>query len=103
MIADDGGSDLWARSGMSGRALSERYFGNYLKGTILALACPDLLVEGRTAILVFDPDKLSARPVVISCLRQWDGGNGFATIRAVSACVHMPRMTLSGWFGGRAT
>jgi RNA polymerase sigma-70 factor (ECF subfamily) len=77
MIADDVRLDLVNKTRMSGKAEVSRYFGNYSKAHDWRLA-PGL-VEGRPAILVFDPDKPSAKPAYFMLL-QWDGGK-VATIR----------------------
>src|SRR3954452_3923167 len=56
MIADDVRLELVAKTRMSGKAEVSRYFGNYSKVRDWRLV-PGL-VEGRPAILVFDPDQL---------------------------------------------
>ncbi|MGY3619063.1 sigma-70 family RNA polymerase sigma factor [Bradyrhizobium sp. USDA 10063] len=53
MIADDIKLDLVGRTRLSGKAEVSRYFGNYAKASDWHLV-PGL-VEGRPAILVFDP------------------------------------------------
>jgi RNA polymerase sigma-70 factor (ECF subfamily) len=68
MIADDVRLDLVNKTRLNGKAEVSRYFGNYSKVRDWHLA-PGL-VEGRPAILVFDPDKPSARPVYFMLL-QW--------------------------------
>jgi RNA polymerase sigma-70 factor (ECF subfamily) len=68
MIADDVRLDLVNKTRLSGKAEVSRYFGNYSKVRDWHLA-PGL-VEGRPAILVFDPDKPSARPAYFMLL-QW--------------------------------
>jgi RNA polymerase sigma-70 factor (ECF subfamily) len=68
MIADDVRLDLVGKTRMSGKAEVSRYFGNYSKVHDWHLA-PGL-VEGLPAILVFDPDKRSARPAYFMLL-QW--------------------------------
>jgi RNA polymerase sigma-70 factor (ECF subfamily) len=68
MIADDVRLDLVNKTGMRGKAEVSRYFGNYSKAHDWHLA-PGL-VEGRPAILVFDPGKPSARPAYFMLL-QW--------------------------------
>src|SRR6202140_477911 len=60
MIADDVRLDLVNKTAMSGKAEVSRYFGNYAKVHDWHLV-PGL-VEGRPAILVFDPGKSSPRP-----------------------------------------
>ncbi len=77
MIADDVRLDLVGKTRLSGKAEVSRYFGNYSKVHDWHLA-PGL-VEGLPAILVFDPDKPSARPVYFMLL-QWSADK-VATIR----------------------
>jgi RNA polymerase sigma-70 factor, ECF subfamily len=77
MIADDVRLDLVNKTRMSSKAEVSRYFGNYSKAHDWHLA-PGL-VEGRPAILVFDPDKPSARPAYFMLL-QWSDDK-VATIR----------------------
>jgi RNA polymerase sigma-70 factor (ECF subfamily) len=71
MIADDVRLDLVNKTRMSGKAEVSRYFGNYSKVQDWRLA-PGL-VEGLPAILVFDPDKPSAKPKYFMLL-QWSAG-----------------------------
>lgn len=68
MIADDVRLDLVNKTRLNGKAEVSRYFGNYSKVHDWHLV-PGL-VEGRPAILVFDPDKPSARPAYFMLL-QW--------------------------------
>jgi RNA polymerase sigma-70 factor (ECF subfamily) len=68
MIADDVRLDLVNKTRISGKAEVSRYFGNYSKARDWHLV-PGL-VEGRPAILVFDPGKRSARPAYFMLL-QW--------------------------------
>jgi RNA polymerase sigma-70 factor (ECF subfamily) len=68
MIADDVRLDLVNKTRLNGKAEVSRYFGNYSKVRDWHLA-PGL-VEGRPAILVFDPDTPSARPTYFMLL-QW--------------------------------
>jgi RNA polymerase sigma-70 factor (ECF subfamily) len=77
MIADDVRLDLVNKTRMSGKAEVGRYFGNYSKAQDWRLA-PGM-VEGRPAILVFDPGKPSARPAYFMLL-QWSADK-VATIR----------------------
>ena len=77
MIADDVRLDLVNKTRISGKAEVSRYFGNYAKVRDWHLV-PGL-VEGRPAILVFDPGKPSARPVYFMLL-QWSADK-VATIR----------------------
>ena len=77
MIADDVRLDLVNKTRMSGKAEVSRYFGNYSKAHDWHLV-PGL-VEGLPAILVFDPDKPSARPAYFMLL-QWSADK-VATIR----------------------
>jgi RNA polymerase sigma-70 factor, ECF subfamily len=66
MIADDVRLDLVNKTRLNGKAEVSRYFGNYSKVHDWHLV-PGL-VEGRPAILVFDPDKPSARPAYFMLL-----------------------------------
>jgi RNA polymerase sigma-70 factor (ECF subfamily) len=68
MIADDVRLDLVSKSRLNGKAEVSRYFGNYSKVHDWHLV-PGL-AEGRPAILVFNPDKPSARPAYFMLL-QW--------------------------------
>src|ERR1700680_3745965 len=77
MIADDVRLDLVNKTAMSGKTEVSRYFGNYAKVHDWHLV-PGL-VEGRPAILVFDPGKSSPRPKYCMLL-QWSAGK-VATIR----------------------
>src|SRR5580698_3318075 len=77
MIADDVRLDLVNKTRMSGKAEVSRYFGNYAKVHDWHLA-PGL-VEGRPAILVFDPGEPSPRPKYFMLL-QWSADK-VATIR----------------------
>jgi RNA polymerase sigma-70 factor (ECF subfamily) len=77
MIADDVRLDLVNKTRMSGKAEVSRYFGNYAKAHDWHLA-PGL-VEGRPAILVFDPSAPSPRPKYFMLL-QWSADK-VATIR----------------------
>ena len=77
MIADDIRLELVNRSRLRGKAEVSRYFGNYAGAGDWRLA-PGL-VEGRPAILVFDPDANDAPPRYFMLLG-WDGGK-VATIR----------------------
>ena len=77
MIADDVRLDLVNKTRMSGKAEVSRYFGNYAKVHDWHLV-PGL-VEGRPAILVFDPSEPSPRPKYFMLL-QWSADK-VATIR----------------------
>jgi RNA polymerase sigma-70 factor (ECF subfamily) len=77
MIADDVRLDLVNRTRMNGKAEVSKYFGNYSKVDDWRLV-PGL-VEGRPAILVFDPGAPSSKPKYFMLL-QWDGDK-VATIR----------------------
>jgi RNA polymerase sigma-70 factor (ECF subfamily) len=77
MIADDVRLDLVNKTRLNGKAEVSRYFGNYSKVHDWHLV-PGL-VEGRPAILVFDPDKPSATPAYFMLL-QWSADK-VATIR----------------------
>ena len=77
MIAEDVRLDLVSKTRMNGKAEVSRYFGNYAKATDWHLV-PGL-VEGRPAILVFDPDAPGAPPRYFM-LVDWQDGK-VATIR----------------------
>jgi RNA polymerase sigma-70 factor (ECF subfamily) len=77
MIADDVRLDLVNKTRMSGKAEVSGYFGNYAKVRDWHLV-PGL-VEGRPAILVFDPGEPSPRPKYFMLL-QWSADK-VATIR----------------------
>jgi RNA polymerase sigma-70 factor (ECF subfamily) len=77
MIADDVRLDLVNRTRMNGKAEVSRYFGNYSKVADWRLV-PGL-VEGRPAILVFDPNEPGAGPKYFMLL-QWSDDK-VATIR----------------------
>jgi RNA polymerase sigma-70 factor (ECF subfamily) len=77
MIADDVRLDLVNKTRMNGKAEVSRYFGNYSKADDWHLV-PGL-VEGRPAILVFDPGAPSSEPKYFMLLR-WEGDK-VATIR----------------------
>ena len=68
MIADDVRLDLVNKTRMIGKAEVSRYFGNYSKVTDWHLV-PGL-VEGRPAILVFDPEEPGSAPRYFMLL-QW--------------------------------
>jgi RNA polymerase sigma-70 factor (ECF subfamily) len=77
MIADDVRLDLVNKTRMSGKAEVSRYFGNYSKVDDFHLV-PGL-VEGRPAILVFDPHQPGSGPKYFMLL-QWSADK-VATIR----------------------
>lgn len=77
MIADDIRLDLVNRTRIRGKAEVARYFGNYSGAGDWRLV-PGL-VEGRPAILVFDPNARDAPPKYFMLLG-WDGDK-VATIR----------------------
>jgi RNA polymerase sigma-70 factor (ECF subfamily) len=60
MIADDVRLDLVNKTRMTGKAEVSRYFGNYARAEDWHLVAG--LVEGRPAILVFDPTEPGAGP-----------------------------------------
>jgi RNA polymerase sigma-70 factor (ECF subfamily) len=60
MIADDVRLELVNRTRLKGKAEVSRYFGNYSKVSDWHLVTG--LVEGRPAILVFDPNEPNGRP-----------------------------------------
>ena len=70
MIADDIRLDLVSRSRLNGKAEVSRYFGNYSKVSDWHLV-PGM-VEGRPAILVFDPNEPGGRPKYFVLLN-WQG------------------------------
>ena len=71
LIADDVRLDLVNKTRLNGKAEVSRYFGNYAKVSDWHLV-PGL-VEGRPAILVFDPDAPGAAPTSFMLL-QWTAG-----------------------------
>src|SRR5665213_438737 len=71
MIADDVRLELVSKTRMDGKAEVSRYFGNYEKVGDWHLV-PGL-VEGRPAILVFDPNEPGAAPKYFMLLR-WAAG-----------------------------
>ena len=71
MIADDVRLELVSKTRMDGKAEVSRYFGNYEKVGDWHLV-PGL-VEGRPAILVFDPNEPGAEPKYFMLL-QWSAG-----------------------------
>ena len=77
MISDDVRLDLVNRTRLNGKAEVSRYFGNYSKAQDWHLA-PGL-VEGRPAILVFDPNEPGSAPKYFVLL-QWSADK-VATIR----------------------
>jgi RNA polymerase sigma-70 factor (ECF subfamily) len=77
MIADDVRLDLVNKTRMRGKAEVSRYFGNYAGVSDWRLV-PGL-VEGRPAILVFDPNEPEGAPRYFMLLG-WSGGK-VATIR----------------------
>jgi RNA polymerase sigma-70 factor, ECF subfamily len=68
MIADDVRLDLVNKARMNGKAEVSRYFGNYSKVSDWHLV-PGL-VEGRPAVLVFDPNQPGSAPKYFMLL-QW--------------------------------
>jgi len=66
MIAEDVRLDLVNKTRMNGKAEVSRYFGNYVKAGDWHLV-PGL-VEGRPAILVFDPNVSGAQPTYFMLL-----------------------------------
>ena len=77
MISDDVRLDLVSRTHMRGKGEVSRYFGNYAKVSDWRLA-PGL-VEGRPAILVFDPNERDSAPKYFMLLG-WSAGQ-VTTIR----------------------
>jgi RNA polymerase sigma-70 factor (ECF subfamily) len=70
MISDDVRLDLVSKTRMKGRVEVSRYFGNYSK--IADWHLVPGLVEGRPAILVFNPSRRGAAPKYFMLLR-WSG------------------------------
>jgi RNA polymerase sigma-70 factor (ECF subfamily) len=83
MIADDVRLDLVSRTRINGKAEVSRYFGNYARVADWPLA-PGL-VEGRPAILVFDPGEPGAAPKYFILLR-WSAGQ----VAAIRDFRHAP-------------
>ncbi len=77
MIADDVRLELVNKTRMNGKAEVSRYFGNYEKARDWRLVHG--LLEGRPAILVFDPNTPDAGPSYFMLL-QWEADK-VATIR----------------------
>ena len=77
MIADDVRLDLVARTRLRGKAEVSRYFGNYAKASDWHLGPGS--VEGRPAILVFDPNAPEGPPTYFILLG-WNADK-IATIR----------------------
>src|SRR6202790_3227170 len=77
MIADDVRLELVNQTRLSGKAEVSRYFGNYSK--IADWHLEPGLVEGRPAILVFDPNEPASGPKYFMLL-QWSADK-IATIR----------------------
>ncbi|KRR30535.1 RNA polymerase subunit sigma-70 [Bradyrhizobium retamae] len=77
MISDDVRLDLVSRTHLRGKAEVSRYFGNYDKVSDWRLV--EGMVEGRPAILVFDPNEGDAKPKYFVLLG-WSAGK-VATIR----------------------
>jgi RNA polymerase sigma-70 factor (ECF subfamily) len=71
MIADDVRLDLVSKTRLNGKTEVSRYFGNY-SGVADWHLVPGL-VEGRPAILVFDPGQPGTAPKYFMLL-QWSGG-----------------------------
>ncbi|WP_342736789.1 sigma-70 family RNA polymerase sigma factor [Bradyrhizobium sp. B117] len=77
MIADDVRLELVNRTRLKGKAEVSRYFGNYSKVNDWQLVTGQ--VEGRPAILVFDPNEPNGRPKYFMLLN-WSADK-LATIR----------------------
>jgi RNA polymerase sigma-70 factor (ECF subfamily) len=77
MIADDVRLDLVNKTRLNGKAEVSRYFGNYSK--IADWYLVPGLVEGRPAVLVFDPNQPGSAPKYFMLL-QWSADK-VATIR----------------------
>jgi RNA polymerase sigma-70 factor (ECF subfamily) len=83
MITDDVRLDLVNRTRLNGKAEVSRYFGNYAKAADWHLA-PGL-VEGRPAVLVFDPGEPDSGPKYFMLL-QWSAGK----VAAIRDFRHAP-------------
>ena len=83
MIADDVRLELVNKTRLSGKTEVSRYFGNY-SGVADWHLVPGL-VEGRPAILVFDPEQPGAVPKYFMLL-QWSGGK----VAAIRDFRHAP-------------
>jgi RNA polymerase sigma-70 factor (ECF subfamily) len=83
MISDDVRLELVNKTRLSGKTEVSRYFGNYSRVTDWHLV-PGL-VEGRPAILVFDPDQPGAAPKSFMLL-QWSAGK----VAAIRDFRHAP-------------
>jgi RNA polymerase sigma-70 factor (ECF subfamily) len=83
MISDDVRLELVNKTRLSGKTEVSRYFGNYSGVTDWHLV-PGL-VEGRPAILVFDPDQPGAAPKSFMLL-QWSAGK----VAAIRDFRHAP-------------
>jgi RNA polymerase sigma-70 factor, ECF subfamily len=77
MITDDVRLDLVNKTRINGKAEVSRYFGNY--STLSDWHLVPGLVEGRPAILVFDPNEVASAPKYFMLL-QWSADK-VATIR----------------------
>src|SRR4030081_689924 len=77
MIADDVRLDLVNKTRLNGKAEVSRYFGNYSK--IADWYLVPGLVEGRPAVLVFDPNQPGSQPKYFMRLR--GSADKIATIR----------------------
>jgi len=77
LIADDVKLELVGKTRLNGKAEVSRYFGNYSNVSDWRLVAG--LVEGRPAILVFDPDAPNSRAKYFMLL-DWSAGK-VATIR----------------------
>ncbi len=83
MIADDVRLDLVSKTRITGKAEVSRYFGNYSRVSDWHLA-PGL-VEGRPAILVFDPNEPGSKPKYFVLLG-WSAGK----VAAIRDFRHAP-------------
>jgi RNA polymerase sigma-70 factor, ECF subfamily len=77
MISDDVRLELVNKTRLNGKVEVSRYFGNYSKVSDWHLVSG--LIEGRPAILVFDPNEPGSRPKYFMLL-DWSAGK-VATIR----------------------
>ena len=100
MIADDVRLDLVNRTRLNGKAEVSRYFGNYSKVGDWHLV-PGL-VEGRPAILVFDPGEPALAPKYFMLL-QWSADKVANHPRLPPRALRHRRRRISDLTGHRAS
>jgi RNA polymerase sigma-70 factor (ECF subfamily) len=95
MLADDVRLDLVGRTQRHGRHDVATYFHNYSRMMDWRLAIG--LVEGRPAVLVFDPERPSPSPAYFVLL-EWDGEriSGIRDFRYARYAVNDAEMVLAG-------